>query len=161
MVRINTNKRSFLAVTLLLLTASVGLSQDTQNNQRSSRPLQMLVLGDSILWGQGLKTEHKTWHHIKVWLQRNASRPVVERIEAHSGAIIERNSLTDNLTSSNPEVNVGLPTINDQIDNALRFYSDPSQVDLVLLSGCGNDVGVQNLLNASNVGEVDEMIQAK
>ena len=161
MVRINTNKRSFLAVILLLLNAAVGLSQEPQNNQRSSRPLQMLVLGDSILWGQGLKTEHKTWHHIKEWLQRNASRPVVERIEAHSGAIIERNSLTDNLTSSNREVNVGLPTINDQIDNALRFYSDPSQVDLVLLSGCGNDVGVQNLLNASNVGEVDEMIQAK
>jgi hypothetical protein len=86
---------------------------------------------------------------------------VEERIEAHSGAVIERNSLTDNLTSSNREVNVGLPTINEQIDNALRFYSDPSQVDLVLLSGCGNDVGVQNLLNASNVGEVDEMIQAK
>jgi lysophospholipase L1-like esterase len=161
MVRINRNKRSFLAVILLLLNAAVGLSQETQNNQRSSRPLQMLVLGDSILWGQGLKTEHKTWHHIKVWLQRNASRPVVERIEAHSGAIIERNSLTDNLTSSNREVNVGLPAINDQIDTALRFYSDPSQVDLVLLSGCGNDVGVQNLLNASNVGEVDEMIQAK
>jgi lysophospholipase L1-like esterase len=161
MVRINRNKRSFLAVILLLLNAAVGLSQETQNNQRSSRPLRMLVLGDSILWGQGLKTEHKTWHHIKVWLQRNASRPVVERIEAHSGAIIERNSLTDNLTSSNREVNVGLPTINDQIDNALRFYSDPSQVDLVLLSGCGNDVGVQNLLNASSVGEVDEMIQAK
>src|ERR1044072_7539288 len=161
MVRINRNKRTFLAVILLLLNAAVGLSQEPQNNQRSSRPLQMLVLGDSILWGQGLKTEHKTWHHIKVWLQRNASRPVVERIEAHSGATIERNSLTDNLTSSNREVNVGLPTINDQIDYAFRFYSDPSQVDLVLLSGCGNDVGVQNLLNASNVGEVDEMIQAK
>lgn len=108
MVRINRNKRSFLAVILLLLNAAVGLSQETQNNQRSSRPLQMLVLGDSILWGQGLKTEHKTWHHIKVWLQRNASRPVVERIEAHSGAIIERNSLTDNLTISNREVNMGL-----------------------------------------------------
>ncbi len=103
MVRINRNKRSFLAVILLLLNAAVGLSQETQNNQRSSRPLQMLVLGDSILWGQGLKR-----HHIKVWLQRNASRPVVERIEAHSGAIIERNSLTDNLTISNREVNMGL-----------------------------------------------------
>jgi lysophospholipase L1-like esterase len=121
----------------------------------------MLVLGDSILWGQGLKTEHKTWHHIKVWLQKSTGRSVVERIEAHSGAVIERSSLTDNLTSSNSEVNVGMPTIYDQIDSALRFYSDPSQVDLVLLSGCGNDVGVQKLLNASSVGDVDEMIQAK
>jgi len=161
MIRSHRTKHSLLAVTLLLLTAAAGLSQEPPNNQRSSRPVQMLVLGDSILWGQGLKTEHKTWHHIKVWLQKNTGRPVVERIEAHSGAVIERSSLTDNLTSSNPEVNVGLPTINDQIDHALQFYPDPSQVDLILLSGCGNDVGVQKLLNASSVGEVDEMIQAK
>ena len=29
------------------------------------------------------------------------------------------------------------------------------------LSGCGNDVGVQHLLNALNSGEVDNMIQEK
>ena len=161
MVRVNKNKRSLLAVTLLLLSAAVCLSQESRNNQQRNRPLQMLVLGDSILWGQGLKTEHKTWHHIKVWLHKSTGRPVVERIEAHSGAVIERSSLTNNLTSTNREVNVGLPTVHDQIDHSLRFYSDPSQVDLVLLSGCGNDVGVQRLLNASSVGEVDEMIQAK
>ncbi len=121
----------------------------------------MLVLGDSILWGQGLKAEHKTWYHVKLWLEKNTGRRVVERIEAHSGAVIERSSLTDNFTSSNREVNLGLPTINDELDAAARFYSDPSQVDLVLVSGCGNDVGLQNLLNASNTGEVDDMTNAK
>jgi hypothetical protein len=84
----NRTKHSFLIVTLLLFSAAVGLSQESQNNQQRSRPLQMLVLGDSILWGQGLKSEHKTWHHIKVWLQKNTGRPVVERIEAHSGAVV-------------------------------------------------------------------------
>ncbi|HEU4870641.1 MAG TPA: SGNH/GDSL hydrolase family protein [Pyrinomonadaceae bacterium] len=161
MLRVNRTKRSVVAVTILVLSAAVGLSQEPKNNQRHSRPLQILVLGDSILWGQGLKTEHKTWHHIKVWLQKNTDRPVVERIEAHSGAVIERRSLTDNLTSPNSEVNLGLPTVHDQIDHSLQFYSDPSKVDLVLLSGCGNDVGVQKLLNASSVGEVNEMTQAK
>jgi hypothetical protein len=72
-----------------------------------------VVLGDSILWGQGLKKEHKITHHVKLWLEKNTGRPVIERIEAHSGAVIERGSLTDNHTSSNREVNVGLPTIND------------------------------------------------
>ena len=161
MVRISRNNRSFLAMALVLLTASVTSSQQTKNNQWSNRPLEMLVLGDSILWGQGLKTEHKTWHHVKRWLEKNTGRRVVERIEAHSGAVIERSSLTDNLTSSNPEVNVGLPTIYDQVEKAQRFYSDPTRVDLVLLSGCGNDVGVQKLLDALRVGEVDEMTQAK
>jgi lysophospholipase L1-like esterase len=156
-------KRGLLIPLFLILTAGTSLSQQQRRTitHPGDRPLRMLVLGDSILWGQGLKTESKTWYRVKVWLQENTGRQVIERIEAHSGAVIERSSLTDNLTSSNPEVNVGLPTILDQIDNALRFYSDPSQVDLVLLSGCGNDVGVQKLLNASSVGEVDEMIQAK
>jgi lysophospholipase L1-like esterase len=121
----------------------------------------MLVLGDSILWGQGLKTEHKSWYHVKVWLEKNTGRPVIERIEAHSGAVIEQGSLTDNLTSTNREVNLGLPTLHDEIDSALQFYSDGSRIDLVLLSGCGNDVGVQNLLNASKIDEVDDMTRAK
>src|SRR5262245_14890368 len=121
----------------------------------------MLVLGDANSWGQGLKTEHKSWHHVKVWLEKNTGRNVIERIEAHSGAVIDRSSLTDTLVSTNAEVNVGLPTINDQVDNALRFYSDPAGVDLVLLSGCGNDVGVQKLLDASSVGELDDMTEAK
>ena len=97
----------------------------------------MLVLGDSILWGQGLKPEHKSWYQVKGWLERTTGRKVVERIEAHSGTVIELASTDDRLSASNPEVNVALPTIHDQIDNALKFYTDASQVDLVLLSGCG------------------------
>jgi hypothetical protein len=52
-------------------------------------------------------------------------------------------------------VNLGMPTVHDEIDSALQFYSDGSRIDLVLVSGCGNDVGVQNLLNASKIEEVD------
>src|SRR5215204_6493786 len=146
----------FLTVWLLLFASSSVLGQSVQSQTQPDKPLHMLVLGDSILWGQGLKPEHKTWYHVKLWLEKNTGRRVIERIEAHSGAVIERSSLTDNLTSPNPEVDVGLPTIYDQIDKAQRSYSDPARVDLILLSGCGNDVGVQKLLNASSVGEVDE-----
>jgi lysophospholipase L1-like esterase len=163
MIRIIEKRQGIFAVSILFFAVATALSQEVQtgSNQQSVRPLQMLVLGDSILWGQGLKTDNKTWHHVKVWLEQSTGRQVVERIEAHSGAVIERSALADNLTSSNSEVNLGLPTINDQIDNAMRFYSDPSTVDLVLLSGCGNDVGVQKLLDASSTGEVDDMTKAK
>ena len=85
MVRIGRNKRSVLALALVLLIASVTPSQQTQNNQSPIRTLEMLVLGDSILWGQGLKTEHKSWHLVKLWLEKNTGRRVVERLEAHSG----------------------------------------------------------------------------
>src|SRR5262249_42533485 len=97
MVHCNSKRHSFLVVTLLVLSAAGGLSQEPQNNQRSSRPLQMLVLGDSISWGQGLKSENKTWHHIKVWLQKSTSRTVVERIEARRRRILEQISHNHNL----------------------------------------------------------------
>jgi len=121
----------------------------------------MLVLGDSILWGQGLKTERKAWYLVKLWLEKNTGRKVIERIEAHSGAVIERASATDSLTSDNREVNLALPTLHDELDNALKQYDDPTQVNLILLSGCGNDVGLLNLLNADNRTEVDKMTQSK
>jgi lysophospholipase L1-like esterase len=121
----------------------------------------MLVLGDSISWGQGLKTENKSWYQVKVWLEKSTGRAVIERVEAHSGAVIERNSVTDSYTSTNPEVNVAQPTLHDEIDNALRAYPDRSQIDLVLLSGCGNDVGIVNLLNAADAEEVERMTEEK
>ena len=151
------------AIWVILLAGTTAICQEPQtaNSQQVSRPLHMLVLGDSILWGQGLKAENKPIYHVKLWLEKITGRRVVERIQAHSGAVIERASVTDTHTSSNPEVNLGLPTINDELDSAIRFYADTSQVDLVLVSGCGNDVGVQNLLNALNSREVDNMTEEK
>jgi hypothetical protein len=35
------------------------------------------------------------------------------------------------------------------LDEAIKFYSDPAKVDVVLVNGCINDVDVRNLLNAS------------
>ncbi len=37
-----------------------------------NRQLNILVLGDSILWGEGLRTEHKSWYQVKTWLEANA-----------------------------------------------------------------------------------------
>ena len=121
----------------------------------------MLVLGDSVLWGQGLKTEHKSWYHVKVWLEKTTGRAVIEKVEAHSGAIIERSSPPEKLTIPNPEVDVALPTLNEELENAERFYSDRLVVEVVLVSGCANDVGTQNLLNATATEQIEEITQAK
>ncbi len=151
-------------VGIILTCSPFASSQTTQSpGQVNSikRQLNMLVLGDSILWGEGLKTEHKSWYQVKTWLEADTGRSVIERIEAHSGAVIERGSVDDGRTAPNAEVNVALPTVNEEVDNALRFYSNGSTVDLVLISACGNDVGVQNLLNAAGSEEIDRMTQAK
>jgi lysophospholipase L1-like esterase len=152
--------RAVLAGLLVLSSAVQALGQST-SDQLSARPHHMLVVGDSISWGQGLKNEHKSWYLLKLWLEKHTARPVVEKVIAHSGAVIERRSTTDNFTADDGEVNVGLPTINDELDRAIQFYPDRSAVDLVLVSGCGNDVGLQNLLNATSSADISRMTEDK
>ena len=153
--------RVSFAATCLVVFAAVTVFSQTSTNQKTGRPLNMLVLGDSILWGQGLKTEHKSWYHVKVWLEKTTGRAVIEKVEAHSGAIIERSSAPESLPTPNPEIDVAVPTLNEELDNAERFYSDRLGIDVVLVSGCANDVGTQNLLNATATEQIDEMTKAK
>jgi hypothetical protein len=74
---------------------------------------------------------------------------VSERIAAHSGAAIEAPPGSEIFTSRDGEVNLLTPTINEQVDDARKYYGDPSQVDLILVNGCINDVDVRNLLDAA------------
>jgi hypothetical protein len=73
------------AVWFVLLAGTTAICQEPQtpNSQQVSRPLHMLVLGDSTLWGQGLKAENKPIYHVRLWLEKSTGRRVVERIEAH------------------------------------------------------------------------------
>lgn len=112
--------------------------------------LNMLVLGDSILWGQGLREPQKSWYRVKCWLQGTTGRIVDVVVKAHSGAIVERSpGHTQSYSSPNGEVNLPLPSINEELDEAIKSYGDAIKVDLILLDGCINDVDVRNLLNAS------------
>ncbi|MCM3869699.1 MAG: SGNH/GDSL hydrolase family protein [Pyrinomonadaceae bacterium] len=124
--------------------------------------INMLVLGDSIMWGQGLKTPDKTWWRLKNWLQEKTGRQVKEKIEAHSGAAVDAPSGAEPFTSNDGEVNLLAPTINEQVDDARKYYGDPSQVDLILLNGCINDVDVRNLLDAATaLGPLEASIKEK
>jgi lysophospholipase L1-like esterase len=144
-----------------LILIVIGVVCQPQSSGQKSRPLNMLVLGDSITWGQGLKPEHNSWYQVKLWVEKTTGRPVAERVEAHSGALIEPGPTDDRLSASNHEVNVARPTVHDQLDAALKYYPDPTTVDIILLSACGNDVGVENLLNAAKVEEIDDMAAKK
>src|SRR5687767_11231577 len=121
------------------------------------QPIQMLVLGDSIMWGQGLKTPDKAWWRLKNWLQEKTGRDVRERVEAHSGAAIEAAPGSEIFTSKDREVNLLTPTINEQVDAARSYYGDPAKVDLILVNGCINDVDVTNLLDASTALDLLEV----
>ena len=154
------------AIAALLLLNSGARAQTTQSTtpRKTDRPLNLLVLGDSISWGQGLKEEHKAWYLVKSWLQQNTGREVHERIEAHSGAVIGTVNQSEPLAFSDldGELSRAYPTIHGQIDHALKMYADPASVDLVLVDGCINDLDSRRLLNAANTPDgIRELAQAK
>ena len=151
------------AALLVILLTLPALSQQSSSVSfpTNSQPYNLLILGDSITWGQGLKKEHKAWFQVKVWLEKQLRRPVVERVEAHSGAVIDSGPPRAVQTPDDHEVNLGFPSINEQVDTALRFYGDGTRVDLVLISGCGNDVGTQSFLNAESSEALHRMTEQK
>ncbi len=140
------------ALILIFLSASSVIANCAgQTEPPANDPLHMLVLGDSITWGQGLKTEQKFWWRVKCWLQAKTNRQVLETVEAHSGAVIGTPSASP--ATFNPrdgEVNTPFPSIHQQVDHALAAYGENrTKVNLILLDGCINDVGTTNLLNAA------------
>ena len=154
---------SVAAVVFLSVTIAAQTSQPIPND-KPARPLNLLVLGDSVSWGQGLKDEHKAWYLVKTWLQQNYGRDVYEKIEAHSGATIGvPNELrSDPSPALDGELSRAAPTVNDQIDDALKAYASPAQVDLVLVDGCINDLDSRRLLNAANTSiHIRDLANAK
>ncbi len=145
----------------LLVAFGIGLLFTLANSARADcpggfkpaagEPLEMLVLGDSIMWGQGLKPEQKFSWRIKCWLQEKTNREVKQNVFAHSGALLAAGSTTaPRFKSNDGEVNLPYPTINEQVDRARDFYGPASaKVNLILLDGCINDVDVSNLLNVT------------
>src|SRR5215510_3575980 len=153
------------AAILVSLTAYAQTSQ-TSATVKTERAINLLVLGDSISWGQGLKDEHKAWFLVMKWLEQNTGREVRAQIEAHSGALIgaiaEPGVDPRTNYALDGELSRGQPTINDQIDSALHLFADLSQVDLVLVDGCINDLDSRRLLNAANTPDsIRELAQAK
>ena len=152
----------FALLVLLLLSASSAFADcPNQIGIAVDDPFQMLVIGDSIMWGQGLREEEKFSTRVKCWLQQKTSREVKVHVEAHSGAVISGAAESTVFSAASGEVNSKTPTINQQLDHAVQFYNaSRTSPSLILMNGCINDVGVQNLLAASTPLE-DLQLQAK
>lgn len=133
------------------------------------RPLRILALGDSVMWGQGLSDKNKFSHRLRDWLCEQRGGGVCQNkedvqlhTEAHSGAVIgEPKKDRDKAVAERfireiapvrfyGEVNNGYPTVGGQITLARRHYEKNSiplsEVDLVLLNGGINDLNASTLL---------------
>jgi hypothetical protein len=149
-----TNKTLALAFGIgLLFTVAGSARADCPGGFKpaTGEPLEMLVLGDSIMWGQGLLPEQKFSWRIKCWLQEKTNREVRQNVFAHSGALLFANPASaPKFKSNDGEVNLPYPTVNEELDHARDFYGPGNgKVNLILLDGCINDVDVSNLLNVT------------
>ena len=157
------SRNSFaIPLVLLMLAAAVcGQNAPPAAKAAAARELNMLVLGDSIMWGQGLKEDHKSWFLVKSWLEQSGVM-VHAKIEAHAGAVVGAAGIAPpKFLTTYGEVNSPWPTLHDQVDDALRAFPDPNQVDLVIVDGCINDVNALRFLNAANNADGIEALAAE
>jgi lysophospholipase L1-like esterase len=169
--RVSLRVSTLLLVGLIILHTISGnhLGVATARTPNLKRPLRMLVLGDSVMWGQGHLAKNKFSYRLRDWLceQRNGGKcsneeDVQIHVEAHSGAIIskpeeesekkeeERFIRTVDPIHYDGEVNNKYPTVRGQIELARRYYAKNStplnEVDLVIVNGGINDMGATKLL---------------
>jgi hypothetical protein len=122
-------------------------------------PLNMIAVGDSIMWGQGLADmpgrPHKFTSLVRDWVQTAMGKQVTLMPFAHSGAIITPGNLVEEGTvlpggeapSSFPTV--GRQALTDAVTALTRSGIRPEDVDLVLVDGCVNDIGITTVLDPS------------
>jgi lysophospholipase L1-like esterase len=111
------------------------------------RPFHMLVIGDSIMWGQGLREENKFSTLVARWIESQLSGvQVLTSRWAHSGAVIQPDDREDRKKGTPGEVPNAYPSITAQVSTAVAAISPRYPVDLVLMDGGINDVSVWAIL---------------
>jgi lysophospholipase L1-like esterase len=105
-------------------------------------PFRIVTLGDSVMWGQGLLPNEKFDVLVQQALMPRFPGGVTLESVAHSGAVIGAFGASG--TPQAGEVPASRLSIIEQCDS---FTNSPDTVDLVLLNGGINDVGVATLLN--------------
>ena len=118
---------------------------------------QALFLGDSVVWGQGLSDGEKFSTQLVAWInQYHPTQNAYKTVMAHSGAVIGVGA-TAHEPAVDGEVPTAYPTILEQCS---QTPGDPADVDLVLVNGGINDVGVQYIFNAyTDAQELTDTVQ--
>jgi hypothetical protein len=105
-------------------------------------PFRIVSIGDSIIWGQGLLPNEKFNYLVQQALFARYPAGVTLESTAHSGAVIGAGAVSG--TPQVGEVPGSRLSIIEQCDG---YANSPDTVDLVLLDGGINDVGVSAILN--------------
>lgn len=150
------SRRSFL-MNAISVPCLIGLSAIPRvfalTDHQSKRPFEMLALGDSVIWGQGLSYDNKFSVLVKKWLEKtkfSENRLVnLHYEEAHSGATICPELPRKPRPRYHGEINVYSPSIVEQVERAAAYYARretndgplaTGNVDLILIDGGINDM---------------------
>ena len=146
------DRRTFLGRSMKAAAAApllLGLRPFASASAREA-PFEMLVLGDSVMWGQGLREEEKFYTKVREALEREVvCRKVNLRVLAHSEATIlpEHKFCPD----APGEVPARRPTIPAEVELAVQDYAGAgvplASVGLVVVDGGINDVTVARIIN--------------
>jgi hypothetical protein len=153
---LNFSRREFIKKICGSVAALFVANRAVFSSDESDKPFELLVIGDSLIFGQGLKEENKFYTLVKNWLQTELKREVKLNLKAHSGARIslrsedlnglKRGGKNDE-TYYNREVPLAFPSIESQIKIARKDYENPQNVDLIMLTGGITDLEVPDILN--------------
>lgn len=127
-----------------------------------SRPFNLLAIGDSVMWGQGLLPSNKFAFKVRDWISSQIGKPVDMRMRAHSGAITypAAGRPVYEHRSYDGEVPADWPTISHQISlassPAVADQPPSADIDLVLVDGCANNVGIITVLNPIPLPDQDD-----
>jgi hypothetical protein len=129
----------------------------------SGRDFEMLIVGDSLIAGQGLKEKDKFYTLTKNWLEKEVfenKRRVNLKNKSHSGAKLflaenEIKALQDAEKDLDefyhPEVNFSFPSTKTQIDVAAEEYKREGKslkdIKLIMLSGGLTNINSSDIIN--------------
>jgi len=110
----------------------------------------MTVLGDSVLWGNGLGESDKIPSLVAEVIEARTGRRVISQVLALSGAKLvpgdDDGVCGIDCFRSAPYVATSLPL-------QLEIVEHPEQSDLVLVNGCINDVGLSRILSPETTAD--------
>ncbi len=158
------SRRKFLkqigAVSALCLSSRAVFSSPVFAREKD---FEMLVVGDSLITGQGLREKDKIYTLTKNWLQNEVfagSRKVNIKNKSHSGSRLflsgeEFKALNDAekdfATFYHPEVNISFPSSNTQIVVAKNEYlaegKNPNDIELIMISGGLTNLGSSYIID--------------
>ncbi|MFZ1700027.1 MAG: hypothetical protein WBO10_09210 [Pyrinomonadaceae bacterium] len=155
------SRREFLKALGISLLISTNANSLNTWAAGAEPPFRSLVIGDSLIWGQGLEEKDKTYTIVSDWLRDEAfsGREVDLKVKAHSGATIRfdpkeaeayRRAGRDEGYYYQGEVNVSFPSMWKQVEMAAAEYEAAGAeqgADLVMLTAGITDITVEGVLD--------------